>query len=122
MFGKTNYNPWATAQAPQGAGTGIIWVQGEAGAKSFLVAPGQSVLLMDSESNSFFIKSSDTSGMPLPLRVFDYVERVVEKKETASPDFITREEFERRMKDLENAKQPVRPSEQKPKYQQQKHD
>ena len=36
---------------------GIIWVQGEAGAKSWAVAPGKSVMLMDSESNTFYIKS-----------------------------------------------------------------
>ena len=56
-------------------GNGINWVQGEAGAKSFIVAAGQSVLLMDSEKNAFYIKSTDPSGMPLPLRIFDYSER-----------------------------------------------
>ena len=55
--------------------TGILWVQGEAGAKSWAVAPGKSVMLMDSESNTFYIKSSDQSGMPMPLRIFDYTER-----------------------------------------------
>lgn len=34
---------------------------------------------MDSESNSFFIKSADTSGMPLPLRIFDYQERTAQQ-------------------------------------------
>lgn len=61
--------------APQQSSSGIVWVQGEAGAKSYLVAPGQSVLLMDSEVSAFYIKSSDPSGMPLPLRIFDYTER-----------------------------------------------
>lgn len=54
---------------------GILWVQGEAGAKSWAVAPGKSVMLMDSESNTFYIKSTDNSGMPMPLRIFDYTER-----------------------------------------------
>ena len=126
MFGRQNYSnyPWnTTAQAQQGANTGILWVQGEAGAKSFLVAPGQSVLLMDSESNSFFIKSSDASGMPLPLRIFDYVERVAEKKEAASSDFITRDEFEKRLAEISrDAKQPVQPSKQQQKQQYKQHD
>ena len=83
MFGKPNYNygyPWNsnnamnTYQSQTQQSNGIVWVQGEAGAKSFLVAPNQSVLLMDSESNVFYIKSSDASGMPLPLRVFEYTE------------------------------------------------
>lgn len=46
MFSAPNYNyNWMqnTSQA-QAQSNGIIWVQGIAGAKSFLVAPGQSVL------------------------------------------------------------------------------
>lgn len=47
----------------------IIWVQGEEGAKAYMVAAGNSVLLMDSENSTFYIKSTDASGMPQPLRV-----------------------------------------------------
>ena len=94
------YTPPA-AQAPAQAqpSAGLTWVQGEAGAKSYLVGAGQSVLLMDSESNVFYIKSTDTSGMPLPLRIFDYKERTqTQSSATASPNFdpdkyVTREEF-----------------------------
>ena len=57
----------------------ITWVQGEEGAKGYLVAPGKSKLLMDSENPVFFIKSVDVSGMPHPLRIFDYTERTGER-------------------------------------------
>lgn len=70
--------PQAVPQAapqPQNNSNGLVWVQGEAGAKSFLVTPNTTVMLMDSESNVFYLKSADVSGMPLPLRVFDYSER-----------------------------------------------
>ena len=53
---------------------GIIWIQGEQAAKSYMVAPNTTVLLMDSESQRFYLKSTDASGMPLPLRVFEYSE------------------------------------------------
>ena len=43
---------------------GIIWVQGEAGAKSYLVAPNSTVTLWDTESETIYIKSADASGMP----------------------------------------------------------
>lgn len=56
------------------ASGGIVWVQGESGAKSFSVAPNNTVLLMDSEENKFYLKSADSSGVPLPLRTFDYTE------------------------------------------------
>ena len=59
--------------APQ-TNNGLIWVQGIEAAKSYLVAPNATVLLMDSEKERFFLKSSDASGMPLPLRVFEYTE------------------------------------------------
>ena len=53
---------------------GLIWIQGEQAAKSYMVAPNTTVLLMDSESQRFYLKSSDASGMPLPLRIFEYSE------------------------------------------------
>ena len=63
--------PTQPVQQPQQNNNGILWVSGEVGAKSYLVAPGTSVLLMDSESEKFYIKSTDVSGMPQPLRTFD---------------------------------------------------
>lgn len=100
-------------QPPQSAGNGIVWVQGEAGAKSYLVAAGNSVLLMDSENSVFYIKSTDPSGMPLPLRIFDYSERTTQKPQTAPApqfdpnQFITRQEFEQAMAKLMQNKQEV---------------
>ena len=87
---------------------GILWVQGEAGAKSWAVAPGKSVMLMDSESNTFYIKSSDASGMPMPLRIFDYNERtvqqtqppVVQHNEIDTSKFVTWEEFNKKLDEL----------------------
>lgn len=76
--------------------TPIIWVQGEEGAKAYMVAAGNSVLLMDSESSVFYIKSTDASGMPQPLRIFDYTERGkadLQKAEAKNSKFVTREEF-----------------------------
>ena len=87
---------------------GFVWIQGgEAGAKSYLVAPGETVMLMDAENPVFFLKSADASGMPLPLRVFEYKERTETPSKATSAtvtaqnvnldNFVTREEFERRM-------------------------
>lgn len=58
-------------QASSGA---IIWVQGEAGAKSYLVAPNNTVQLWDSESQTIYLKSADASGMP-SMKVLDYTIR-----------------------------------------------
>lgn len=85
-------------QPPAAPGCGIIWVQGEEAAKAYMVAAGNSVMLMDSEADVFYIKSTDQSGMPLPLRVFDYAERCAQPAkslpEKKSPEYATRAEFE----------------------------
>lgn len=60
-------------QPPPQTNQGLLWVQGEAGAKSYLVAPNTTVLLMDSEGSRFYLKSTDNAGMP-SLRVFEYSE------------------------------------------------
>lgn len=53
---------------------GVIWVQGEAGAKSYLVAPNNTVQLWDSENQTIYLKSADASGMP-SMKVLDYTIR-----------------------------------------------
>ena len=55
-------------------------------------------MLMDSENSTFYIKSTDASGMPMPLRVFDYTERTEAKKapqtvRESSVQFATKEEL-----------------------------
>lgn len=60
----------------------IKWVQGEAGAKAYLLAPNKRVMLMDSESDTFYIKSTDMNGVPLPLRIFDFHERGQEQSQS----------------------------------------
>jgi hypothetical protein len=78
---------------------GIIWVQGEAGAKSWAVAPGKSVMLMDSENSVFYIKTTDNSGIPLPLRIFDYTERTqqdiasAEAVQVTNSQYVTKDEL-----------------------------
>ena len=105
FYPATYQNPYMQQYQPQQQSGGLIWVQGESGAKSYPVSAGQSVLLMDSESNRFFIKSADVSGMPLPLRIFDYTERKDAAKATDSASaatldvsrFVTHEELESRI-------------------------
>ena len=96
--------PSMPSQPMQQQSSQIIWVSGEAGAKSYLVAPGNTVMLLDAENSVFYLKSADASGMPLPLLIFDYKERSVMPQQVVggsvsaeqfNPDrFVTREEFD----------------------------
>lgn len=82
----------------QNATNGFTWVQGVEGAKAYVVPAGVSALLMDSEKERFYIKGSDASGMPLPLRVFEYKEI---KEDDSMPSekgmdrYVTKDEFEK---------------------------
>ena len=60
---------------------------------------------MDSENPVFYIKSADVSGIPLPLRVFDYKERTqnmpqgvpqAQQSEQINLDdkYVTRQEYD----------------------------
>ena len=111
------YQPYQTGYQPQGlpnmqsqgfsqapvANSGINWVSGEVGAKSYLVAPNSTVLLMDSDTTRFYLKSADSSGMPT-LRIFEYKEVVnqpqnaLQSSQTAEINldnkYVTREEYD----------------------------
>lgn len=102
-----NYQPQALpnmqsqAYLPSQLSNGINWVSGESGAKSWMVGRNETVMLMDSENPVFYLKSSDASGMPLPLRIFDYTERIQNNAQALNTaliqnndNFITRKEFD----------------------------
>lgn len=78
------------ANPPTNSNQGLIWVCGEAGAKSYLVAPNNTVLLMDSEQDRFFIKSADNAGMPT-LRTFDYKEVGAQQPQQVQQNVVNEE-------------------------------
>lgn len=74
---------------------GIIWVQGESGAKSYLVAPNTSVTLWDTESPTIYVKSADATGMP-SMKTLDYTMResgVPETKISPVNDYATKDDI-----------------------------
>ena len=100
------YQPMQMQPVPQGQpmmpvqqtqpDNGMIWVQGEAGMKAFMVAPGHTVVLWDSEDPVFYIKSADMSGIP-KVQTFDYSERDSAKRTLpigSTNQYVTRAEFE----------------------------
>lgn len=89
------YQPYPQQQYQQQTQSGgIIWVVGENGADSYLVAPGQTVQIFDSTAPVFYLKSADNMGRP-SKRVFDYTERGYAEKVQNLPqsDFATKEDI-----------------------------
>lgn len=94
----------------------MIWVQGVEGAKSYWVAPGNAVLLMDSESQTFYIKSAGLDGKPNSLEIFDYTQRVENsqdgttktKENNTAPEpidmsqYVTKDEVRAMIKEMSN--------------------
>ena len=95
---------------------GIIWVCGEAGAKSYLVAPNTTVQLWDSEAQTIYLKSADASGMP-SMKTLDYTIRGnapvtaqnahTDVKTPTDIHFITETEFEGVLEELAALKRKV---------------
>ena len=112
LYGYNNMAPTQPMGAPGGTPNqlgAINWVQGEAGARSVPVAAGQKVLLMDSENNVFYVKSSDATGMPLPLRIFEYKEIGTEENKVSAPaqnEYVTHEELKQILSDLKQSLAP----------------
>ena len=78
----------------------LIWVQGEAGAKAYIVAPNTTIQLWDSDAQVIYLKSADASGMP-SLKILDYTIR--DQKHGALPkepvkqdlsNYVTKDEFD----------------------------
>jgi hypothetical protein len=89
---------------PQKPANDIIWVQGLEGAKGYLVAPNNTVVLWDTENPVIYVKSADANGMP-SMRVLDFTERNADAsnspvnaekphKCTCGDKFVTKEEFD----------------------------
>ena len=93
--------PQQVQQTQQSTMTGPFYVNGDAGARGYIVAPNQTVMLIDAdpESNTFWLKSADASGMP-SMRTFDYTERVTAQKPAQaavaqSVEYVTKADFDR---------------------------
>ena len=86
-------------QQQQQVNQGLLWVQGVEGAKSYLVAPNTTVLLMDADAQRFYLKSTDGTGIP-NLRMFEYLEvtqsasqPVLATNENLDDKYVTRNEY-----------------------------
>lgn len=90
----------------------IIFVQGETGAKAYQIPINSTVLLMSSEANEFFIKSTDQAGFPT-IKKYRFTEVTQATGQTEgqtnakqTQNFVTREEFEALKNEIKQLKEP----------------
>ena len=92
----------------------IIFVQGETGAKAYQIPINSTVLLMSSEANEFFIKSTDQAGFPTIKKYkFSEVTQTIGQaqgqtntEQVKTQNFVTREEFETLKNEIKQLKEP----------------
>lgn len=72
---------------------------GDATAKAYPVAPGDTVVLMDTDESFIYIKSVGFNGVPNPLRKFKYEEVFEQPKEDIPvakevTEYVTKQDFD----------------------------
>lgn len=70
----------------------LIWVEGEVGANAYPVAKGNTILLLDSTSTIFYLKSVDLLGNA-SLRKFNFEEIIDKVESKTEPKKETNSEF-----------------------------
>ena len=109
-----NQMPQQPVQPSMNQNNGIIWVQGEAGAKSYLVAPNSTVQLWDSESQVIYLKSADSTGMP-SIKILDYTIRDINNtsmgvKLNDTDNFATKQDILSLQEEIAEIKSKIKPT------------
>lgn len=88
------YQPQASTQQPS-SNLMTIFVNSEEEVLNYPVAAGLTVLLLSFNLKKFWLKSTNTNGVPQPIRVFPFTEEIQQSAQTTNNqnDSVTREEF-----------------------------
>lgn len=88
--------------APQDDDDGMIWVQGESGANGYIVAPGKTVILWDTDNPTIYLKTVDRATRKPSTKILDYTERETASQKRGLPtgeqnataqNYVTVEEY-----------------------------
>lgn len=135
MFGSPDYtytNPWTGMGYPYGMNTAttnppqqmqfgaqqqpqqqrqmnnisVAFIRGgDKAADDYLMAPNQTIVLIDNESGLVYIKETNGSGMQITNRKFK--EEKQASLQQMQADFVTRDEFEKRIAELANVSKSI---------------
>lgn len=108
FFSGPSYQPQSVTPVPQTQNT-FAWIQGEEAARNYPVAPGNTVVLIDSDKPIMYMKTTDLSGRPQPMQIrylvskedFDKLQNGASFSKDEK-DYVTKEYFEQKMAELDN--------------------
>lgn len=112
MSGNNNfYNPYLMGNYSSGLGNQnnynlqsqnytnsviTVFVTSELAAQCYPVGAGNTVLLVDFDHKMFWIKSTDSNGVPMQMRAFDFSEKIEQPAESSASNtenVVSRDEF-----------------------------
>ena len=87
----------------------FAWIQGEEAARNYPVAPGNTVVLIDSDKPVMYMKTTDLSGRPQQMQIrylvskedFDKLQNGASFSQNTD-EYVTKEYFERKMSELDS--------------------
>ena len=87
----------------------FVWIQGEEAARNYPVAPGNTIVLIESDKPIMYMKSADLSGRPQPMQIRYLVSEEDYRKiqngsnlQANDDTYVTKEYFEKKMSELDN--------------------
>ena len=92
---QNQYQPNMQQMPQQQAAPSIVWVQSEAEAMTYPIAPNNAVTLWDSNAPVIYLKQADASGKP-SMKIYDLVERnsrPVQTMQTQTVEYATKDEL-----------------------------
>lgn len=102
MYNPNFANPYGSNWQQQPTTTTFAWILGEAAASAYPVAPGNTVVLMDTEKPILYMKSADLNGRPQPMQVrylvteqeFNKIQNGTEESNFDPNNYVTMEAFQ----------------------------
>ena len=79
--------------ASQNNATNVIWTMGLESAKAYPMMPGRTLLLMDSESPRFFIKTVDMNGYAT-IKAYSFKEENAAEEPMPAANWVTKEQLD----------------------------
>ena len=85
--------PQAQSQAIS-QGYQIQTVKGIAGARAFVIPPSSSVVLMDTDSSVFYVKTTDANGLET-VKAYEFTEKETDTQEFDAGKFVLKSDFDK---------------------------
>jgi len=97
QYAPRSYTNYTTPTPTMAGNNTMVWVQGEAGANAYPMAPNTVAWLMDSNEPKLYVKRTDANGRYFPLERYKLVP---EDAAASNPQYVTAEQLDQRLNEL----------------------